>query len=58
MAELIAALDLPETDQILSMAGTLKGIVPWCKVGMEALFWLVRTSSRNFPIWASGSSSI
>ena len=36
MAELIAALDLPETDQILSMAGTLRGIVPWCKVGMEA----------------------
>ena len=36
MAELIAALDFPETDQILSMAGTLRGIVPWCKVGMEA----------------------
>ena len=36
MAELIAALDFPDTDQILSLAGTLRGFVPWGKVGMEA----------------------
>lgn len=36
MAQLIVALDFPRTEDILSMARTLKGIVPWVKIGLEA----------------------
>lgn len=36
MAQLIVALDFPDTDALLSMAGRLRGIVPWCKIGLEA----------------------
>ena len=33
--QLVAALDLPDKDRALSLARSLRGIVPWCKVGME-----------------------
>lgn len=35
MAELIVALDVPRQDTALELAGKLRGLVPWCKVGME-----------------------
>ena len=36
MAQLIVALDFPEKEALLDTACALKGIVPWCKVGLEA----------------------
>ncbi len=36
MAQLIVALDFPEKEALLDTARALKGIVPWCKVGLEA----------------------
>lgn len=35
MAELMVALDFPDADSALSLAGRLRGTAPWCKVGME-----------------------
>lgn len=35
MAELIVALDFPDTVSALALARRLRGVVPWCKVGME-----------------------
>ena len=43
MAELVLALDLPQKDAALAMARTVRGRVPWCKVGME-LFTLAGPS--------------
>ena len=34
-AGLIIALDLPDATQALGLARDLRGIVPWCKVGLE-----------------------
>lgn len=33
--QLAVALDLPEKKQALTLAQSLRGIAPWCKVGME-----------------------
>lgn len=41
--QLAVALDLPEREQALTMARSLHGIAPWCKVGME-LFTLAGPS--------------
>lgn len=35
MASLIVALDLPNAPKAIAMAGRLKGIAPWVKVGLE-----------------------
>lgn len=35
MAQLIVALDFPCREAALSLARGLRGLVPWCKVGME-----------------------
>ncbi len=35
MAELVVALDFPEAVPALSLARSLRGIVPWAKVGLE-----------------------
>lgn len=35
MAQLIVALDVPHRDAALSLARSLQGVVPWCKVGLE-----------------------
>lgn len=35
MAQLIVALDFPCREAALSLARDLRGLVPWCKVGME-----------------------
>lgn len=35
MAELIVALDFPDVESALALAGRLRGTAPWCKVGME-----------------------
>jgi len=56
MAQLIAALDFPEKDQLLAAASSLKGIVPWCKVGMEAFVLsgpdiLARLSDMGFKVF-------
>ena len=41
--QLAVALDLPERERAINMAQSLRGIVPWCKVGME-LFTLAGPS--------------
>ena len=53
--QLVAALDLPDKDRALSLARSLRGIVPWCKVGMElftlagpALLEALRSSIPHF----------
>ncbi|SDF05354.1 orotidine-5'-phosphate decarboxylase [Desulfovibrio legallii] len=33
--DLVVALDLPDKDRALSLARRLRGVAPWCKVGME-----------------------
>ncbi len=35
MAELVVALDYPDSGSALEMAGLLKGVCPWVKVGLE-----------------------
>ncbi len=35
MAELVVALDYPDSEQALGMAKVLQGVVPWVKVGLE-----------------------
>jgi orotidine-5'-phosphate decarboxylase len=35
VAQLVLALDVPESDRALSLARELVDIAPWCKVGME-----------------------
>lgn len=35
MSQLMVALDYPDRDQALAMAGKLRGVVPWVKVGLE-----------------------
>lgn len=35
MAELVVALDFPDADSALALARQLRGVAPWCKVGME-----------------------
>lgn len=35
MAQLVVALDFPVKDEALALASRLRGVVPWCKVGME-----------------------
>lgn len=35
MAELIVALDLPDREKALGLARQLRGVLSWCKVGME-----------------------
>lgn len=43
MAQLIVALDVPDKDRALALARELRGIVAWCKVGLE-LFTLAGPS--------------
>lgn len=35
MAELMVALDFPDAGSALALARQLRGVAPWCKVGME-----------------------
>lgn len=35
MAQLVVALDFPTREEALALASRLRGLVPWCKVGME-----------------------
>ncbi len=35
MAELVVALDFPDAGSALALARQLRGVAPWCKVGME-----------------------
>ncbi len=35
MAQLVVALDFKDAESALAMAGSLKGVVPWMKVGLE-----------------------
>jgi orotidine-5'-phosphate decarboxylase len=56
VANLVLALDTPDTDHALSLAGELSGLVPWCKVGLE-LFTLAgppllkELKTRNYKIF-------
>lgn len=35
MPQLIVALDVPEQEKALGIARELRGVLDWCKVGME-----------------------